>query len=537
MTSASRAHRFIQAIEAQVVPLNREGNLAAWDAATTGSAATYQRAADLEAALGKMFADRTAFRELATIRAGAADEDPLVRRQLDLLHLKFLSHQIPLERIDEMVRLQSRIEQRFATFRVRTSAGELEDNTVEEILKTATDSVALEEVWRASKAVGAAVADDVRELVRLRNAAARELGFPDYHAMWLHVHEQDRAQVDALFDEVDALTRDAFNHAKAVLDNRLADRLGTPVSALMPWHYQNRFFQEPPSTDGHDHARHFNAVDPVAVVRGFYTAIGLPVDAVIGASDLYERSGKNQHAFCMDVDRAGDVRVLANVRPDIRWMGTLLHEFGHAAYDRGIDPELPWLLREPAHIFTTEAVAMLFGRLVWDARWRGAWLSVDTGEVAKCAETCYSTMCLGQLVFSRWAQVMYRFERGLYAEPDQDLQQLWWELVADYQGLKRPAGQGGADWAAKIHIATYPAYYHNYLLGELLASQLQAALESGWADPTGRPYWENPETGPQLLRRIFRAGRRYPWGELLARETGGSLSTRHYARQFVGSDR
>lgn len=48
----------------------------------------------------------------------------------------------------------------------------------------------------------------------------------------------------------------------------------------------------------------------------------------------------------MDVDRAGDVRVLANVQPDVRWMGTMLHEFGHAVYDRGVDPELPWLLRE-----------------------------------------------------------------------------------------------------------------------------------------------------------------------------------------------
>ena len=28
------------------------------------------------------------------------------------------------------------------------------------------------------------------------------------------------------------------------------------------------------------------------------------------------------------------------------------------------------------------------------------------------------------------------------------------------------------DWATKIHIALYPCYYHNYLLGELLASQL-----------------------------------------------------------------
>lgn len=28
---------------------------------------------------------------------------------------------------------------------------------------------------------------------------------------------------------------------------------------------------------------------------------------------------------------------------------------------------------------------------------------------------------LQQLVFSRWAQVMYRFEKGMYENPDQDL--------------------------------------------------------------------------------------------------------------------
>ena len=60
-------------------------------------------------------------------------------------------------------------------------------------------------------------------------------------------------------------------------------------------------------------------------------------------SDLYERDGKCQHAFCIDIDRDGDVRVLCNVRPSEHWMDTMLHEFGHAIYDRGLDPSLPWL--------------------------------------------------------------------------------------------------------------------------------------------------------------------------------------------------
>src|SRR4029077_10097072 len=87
--------------------------------------------------------------------------------------------------------------------------------------------------------------------------------------------------------------------------------------------------------------------------------------------DLYGRDGKNQHAFCIDIDREGDIRVLCNVEPSERWMDTMLHEFGHGAYNQGVDGGLPWLLRDAAHALTTEGVAMLFGRLVRDPDWLG----------------------------------------------------------------------------------------------------------------------------------------------------------------------
>ena len=60
----------------------------------------------------------------------------------------------------------------------------------------------------------------------------------------------------------------------------------------------------------------------------------------------------------------------------------------------------------------------------------------------------------------------------MFENPEQDLDSLWWELVERYQGLKKPEGRKKPDWAAKIHIALYPVYYQNYMLGELLASQL-----------------------------------------------------------------
>ena len=60
---------------------------------------------------------------------------------------------------------------------------------------------------------------------------------------------------------------------------------------------------------------------------------------MIARSDLYEKKGKSPHAFCTDIDREGDVRVLANIVPNEYWMGTMLHELGHAVYSQQEHPE------------------------------------------------------------------------------------------------------------------------------------------------------------------------------------------------------
>jgi len=80
------------------------------------------------------------------------------------------------------------------------------------------------------------------------------------------------------------------------------------------------------------------------------------------------------------------------------------------------------------------------------------------------------------LVFTRWVLVMTHFERELYADPDADLDAIWWSLVNRYQLLTPPDGRRAPDWAAKIHIACAPVYYHTYLYGHLVAAQLRAAI-------------------------------------------------------------
>ena len=144
----------------------------------------------------------------------------------------------------------------------------------------------------------------------------------------------------------------------------------------------------PPEDAGLDVDRHFRGRDLTELTRRTYDALGLDVRGVVASSDLNGRPGKNQHAFCLSVGREYpyDVRVLANVQPDAYWMNTMLHEFGHAVYDRHINPRLPYFLRTIAHTCTTEAVALMMGALAEEPGWLRRFAGVPEGELEGDAE-------------------------------------------------------------------------------------------------------------------------------------------------------
>src|SRR6266478_1077213 len=58
-----------------------------------------------------------------------------------------------------------------------------------EALKQSKSSEYRRAVWEASKAVGRVVEADLKELVKLRNQAAVQLGFKNYHALLLYLNE------------------------------------------------------------------------------------------------------------------------------------------------------------------------------------------------------------------------------------------------------------------------------------------------------------------------------------------------------------
>ena len=478
--------------EARLAGLETTANLAWWDMACEATDATSAAAEAASAALEHALADP----ELAAI---TGDD-----RRAEVLHLMTAGRQRPPALIDRIVGLETEVMAAHSRYRAQVGGRELDAAAVDDVLQRSADEAEREAVWRAARGVGAVVAPDLRELARLRNEGARALGHRDHYAMALALDELDEDRLYAMFDELEAALAPAWATERAAIEAQRRAALGVD-GPFQPWHMIDLFGQEAPSVGADPLDGAIGAVDALAAASAYFADLGHDVAGVVARSDLHPRPGKDQHAFMMHVDRRGDVRTLMNLTPTVRWLETTLHELGHAIYELALDPDLPWLLRQPAHILTTEAIAMLHGRRGRDA----AFLERYAGVPAALAQDTVNaaTQRRALLILAQWVQVMTRFERAFYADPDGDLDAIWWDLVERHQGIPRPAVPLVDAWASKIHLGVAPCYYHNYLLGEILASQIDAWTTSG----------------PEVAERLLRPGASVRWDRLVEQATGAPL--------------
>lgn len=536
--TTDRAKKFIADHEKRIRPLDIAAGLAWWNANTTGKDEDFKKKEEAQNKIDEALADREVFAELKKLKEGKDKgdiDDKITARAIEVLYLMYLEKQVDPELLKKITSKANAVEQKFNVFRAKVEGEELADSKVREVLKTSTDSKRRQAVWEASKVVGANVEPELKELVKHRNEMAKQLGYKNFHALYLYLNEQDGGELIRLFDELDELTRKPFEDAKKEIDEKLSAKYGVKSADLMPWHYHDPFFQESPAVFDASLDGPYAKADLLKLCQDFYAGIGLPIDSVIARSDLYEKKGKSPHAFCTDIDREGDVRVLANIVNNEYWMGTMLHELGHAVYSsKNIPQSLPYVVRSESHILTTEGVAMQFERFSKSRAWlEKMGVKVENPEAFDAAAAKIQRNQL--LIFSRWCQVMLRFEKGMYENPEQDLNKLWWDLVEKYQLLKRPKDRNAPDYGSKIHIVSAPVYYHNYMMGQLFASQVHHAIARDvyrGADPRKVLYIGDKSVGDFMKKKVFEPGKSLSWRDLTKFATGSELSAKAFSEDF-----
>lgn len=522
---------FVDSKKEEIERLTVSGNEAYWAASISGKKEDYDKYSSLQEKLQNIFNNKEDFITLKKIRE-LSIKDETLKRNINVLYLSYLSAQGDPSLLRDILKKSTEIEHVFSTYRVIVNGKAHSDNEINEILKSELDSKKLKVAWESSKMQGETISKDLIDLVKLRNTLARNNGFVNYYEMALFCSEQNEKDISEVFNSLYEQTKQPFGALKKEIDTFICEKYNVSAKELRPWHYQDLFFQEGPEIYNFDLDTVYKDVDILAIAKDFYKSIGFDVSFVLKNSDLYEKDGKNQHAYCINIDRQGDVRILENLKINEKWIETTLHELGHAIYFKNINLDLPFILRDHAHIFVTESIAMFFGRLSKNIDFIKRYCNPPSDSLDALDYTLKNKLRLRQLVFARWAMVMMNFEKELYSNPDQNLNTLWWQLVSKYQLID--FSRDKPDWASKIHFIMSPVYYHNYLLGEILASQIDNQIISSLSDDeSNKDYYGNKKIGEFLIQNIFSKGALYDWDKLIREAFGEKLNPKYFVKQFV----
>ncbi len=533
----TEAQAFLEAYQQAFAKLEKEQTMAYWTAANSGKKEDFDAFARADLNLKKLHSDPHRYSKIRTFLKHENLFDDLTRRALFVAELAFKGNQLPADILEKMTTASTEIEQLFASHRAELDGKKMSNNAMLEALSQENDSGKRKKLWEGLKQVGREVSPKLIELAKLRNRAAKQLGYANYWEMQIRLQEHSPKQLLAMFADIESRTNKPYRQIKKEIDREAAHRFGISVDDIMPWHYDNPFFQEAPPSEKVNLDEFYKdkaKEDIMKIAERFYADIGLPCDTVIERSDLYERDGKDQHAFCITIDRGDDVRTLLNIKPTSNWMETALHEEGHAVYYLGIEKSLPFNLREAAHIFTTEAVAMLMGALGKNPAWIVHYTGADEKRVKKLRNAILEQRRREQLIFARWAMVMLHFEKAFYENPAEDLNALWWNYVERFQMIPRPEGRNQPDWASKPHFTIAPVYYHNYLLGEVFAAQLRHTLSyiAKHDGPVATLNWAGRTDFGQFLRdNVFKPGMSVAWPVFVKNATGEVLNAKYFGSE------
>ncbi|MEH6989537.1 hypothetical protein [Cytobacillus firmus] len=389
-------------------------------------------------------------------------------------------------------------------------------------LKSNINSSDRKELWVNYMAAGENIAPGLIQLVKIRNKIAIEKGFKNFYDLKMSSQELDINELNLIIKNIRESLDPVYTFIKGKIDERQKERFKlNNVSCLEPWHYQDPYFQNYSYNDNH-----LKSFEPNIFFKHLLSTFrtnGMNLEEIEKYANLSLDLNKSPESFCFNIDRNEDIRISCNTSPDIKGVKVLLHELGHAVYEKYLDNELPFILKQPASIFLSEGLALLFERLI---------TNVPIQEKLKIKGfNCKKDHLENIIINLYWTMTVIKFEQELYQNPDQDLNKLWWELVEDIQQISRPSDKSFSNlpaWATKSHLTTLPVYYQNYMLGQILASQFEHTLkkitDNNWFSPPGIEH---------LKRNVFSTGKLSHWKKVVLKSTGSDISPEFLINDLV----
>eukprot|EP00586_Coscinodiscus_wailesii_P004918 CAMPEP_0172487174 /NCGR_PEP_ID=MMETSP1066-20121228/16125_1 /TAXON_ID=671091 /ORGANISM="Coscinodiscus wailesii, Strain CCMP2513" /LENGTH=648 /DNA_ID=CAMNT_0013253617 /DNA_START=116 /DNA_END=2062 /DNA_ORIENTATION=+ len=400
------------------------------------------------------------------------------------------------------------------------------------LMRTSTHEAVRKSAYDGLRSIGDFVCSNgFLEIVKRRNALAKQLGFVDYYDYT--VQNAEGFGKDRLFEILDGLeegTRPLLDNALATLERRHGP------SALQPW---NTGYLMAGST--------IKKMDPYfpfgKAVENYmrsYAAMKISYADATMTLDLLDRPKKYSNGFChwptpawvkpdgTHIPSSTNFTSLADptaVGSGLTALNTLMHEAGHAAHFANIRQPSPLFSQEraPTSVAYAENQSMFLDSLVGDARWRAKYARDREGRPVPfeiLEEGMRATKPFEVFQLRAMLAVSY-FEKALYELPEERVTGEVVKALADEIEGKIQGGASPRPLLSVPHLVSDEAscYYQGYTLAEMSVHQTREYFmeRDGYIV-------DNPNVGPTLTKSYWNCGNSRPFLEIVKELTGKELS-------------
>lgn len=353
-----------------------------------------------------------------------------------------------------------------------------------------------EAAYRALSSPDELRVDQLGRLIRQRNQAAKRMGYNDCFRLLLSSRGLRANDYSELIELVDAVTAPIYD--SLLLGLQTAQTSG----GLEIWDWTHSYANDIAAIDA------FFPVDSqIDILKRSLSGIGFDLDALPVYLHLAADSGLPQ-AQLLIVDIRNDIRIVHRLVDGVQGMRELLGTCGQALYAAHVAQEHPTYTRllEPEVLL---GVGYYFRNLALQPGWLETYAGVPSSVIQRflSAERSLDALRLRLLL------VNAAFEAEAYANPNQDLNQVYWRLFEKYLSL--PRHDDLTPWASDVNLVTNPLNARDVLVARILARQSARHLHELYGEPVN-----NRDIRAFMIQNYFRFGSRYPWRELLERATG-----------------
>lgn len=490
---------------------------ACWDFYTDSTSENMDKMNIAEEKVNNFYDNKEVYAQLKKINDNGGIQEKHLSKQLKTLTSAFGDGIEYKKELETLSKKENEISQKLNSFKMTIDGKPVSKAEIQKIMETEKNPEVRKKAADAKIASGDLIADDLVDLVKMRNDLAQKKGYNNYFEYKISEdYDITPQELDKLLSDVAENTKTSNQKVMQDIKNDLSKEYGIAPEELRSYHF-GLLAGEDPEKLVNDEIKTKEQV--VEISKKAYLGMGYDVDKLPIELDLFPRENKNTHGFSFPIEAGKDARILANLTNNVSSVDTLMHELGHSVFTVKTDSSLPFLVQDTTSTMT-EAVAMMMGDMI-----RTEDLAKDLVS-AEVNEKFAKSLGKEDSLFVGSSMAIIDFERKMYENPNQDLKQLWKDMSVKYKGRSEQDVPTN-EWATIPHYLSHPGYYQNYFRASLIKAQLYEALTDKFGKLT-----ENKETAKYLDEHLFQYGGSRDDNENLVEITGKELTAEAFCNRI-----